>query len=60
MFIDELGYLVENSKLFMNLQLTQGEKGWLGGVGEVEGRKLDGLMPPADEESVLFLAGTTK
>lgn len=44
----------------MNLQLTQGEKGWLGGVGDVEAKNLQLLMPPADQESVLFLAGTTQ
>lgn len=59
MFIDELGFLVEQSKLFMNLMLTQFEKGFPGMYGEIEEKHFRDYLPQPDDETVLFLAGTT-
>jgi hypothetical protein len=58
-FIDELGFLVEQSKLFMNLMLTQFEKGFPGMYGEIEEKHFSDYLPPTGEDTVLFLAGTT-
>ena len=58
-FLDELGFLVEQSKLFMNVMLTQFEKGFPGMYGEIEEKYFKDYLPPAGEDTVLFLAGTT-
>lgn len=59
MFVDELGFLVEQSKLFMNLMLTQPQKGFPGIVGEIGAKHFKDYLPPASDETLLFVAGTT-
>lgn len=58
-FVDELGFLVEQSKLFMNLMLAQPQKGYPGIVGEIQEKHFIDYLPPASEETLLFVAGTT-
>jgi hypothetical protein len=59
-FMEELSFIVEQSKLSMNLMLSQFEKGFPGPFGELDEQKLKDYIPPAGEDTVLFLAGTTQ
>jgi len=45
-FIEELGFIAEQNKLFINLMLTQPEKGFPGPFGQVEEKHFNDYLPP--------------